>query len=81
MGQFVLAGILTAIGGIIFSGLIGNLFNGMDYGSAPVLGICAYLCAVVVVCTGIVVSKLDKRPHSGESHDGREDQPKENTPS
>ncbi len=67
--QFVLAGIAVAIGGMFVSDLLGNLFNGMDYGSASVLGICMYLCVVVVTCTGIIVSKLDKTSHFGNSHD------------
>ena len=65
--QFVLAGIAVAIGGLFFSALIGNLFNGMDYDAAAIIGICMYLCVVVVTCTGIIVSKLDKNSHSGEA--------------
>ena len=65
--QFVLAGIVIAIGGMFFSDLVGDFFNGMDYGSASVLGICMYLCVVVVTCTGVIVSKLDK--NSEESQD------------
>ena len=64
--QFVLAGIAVAIGGLFFSGLIVNLFNGMDFGAAAILGSCMYLWMVVVSCTGIIVSKLDKNSHSGE---------------
>ena len=67
--QFVLIGIAIAIGGMFFADLAGDFFNGMDYGSASVLGIGMYLCAVVVVCTGIIVSKLDKNSHSEESDD------------
>ena len=65
--QFVLAGIAIAIGGMFFSDLAGDFFNGMDYGSASVLGFCMYLFVVVVTCTGIIVSKLDK--NSEESQD------------
>ena len=56
--QFVLAGIAVAIGGLFISELAGKWFNGMDYGSACVLGICLYLCVVVVTCTGILFTKL-----------------------
>lgn len=69
IGQFVLAGIVVAIGGMFVSELTGKIFNGMDYGSASVLGIGMYLCVVVVACTGIIVSKLDKNSHSEESDD------------
>lgn len=67
--QFVLAGAAAAIGGLFISDLSGNFFNGMDYGSASVLGICMYLCVVVVACTGIIVSKLDQNSCSKEPHD------------
>ncbi len=58
--QFVLAGIAVAIGGLFVSELAGKWFNGMDYGSACVLGICLYLCVVVVTCTGILFTKLEQ---------------------
>lgn len=64
--QSVLAGVAVAIGGLFVSELTGDFFNGMDYGSASVLGMGMYLCIVVVTCTGVVISKLDK--HSEESH-------------
>jgi hypothetical protein len=59
IGRLICGGIAAAIGGMIVSDFAGMFFNGMDYGSACVLGICMYLCAVVVICTGIIVSKLD----------------------
>ena len=58
--QFVLAGIAVAIGGLFVSELAGKWFNGMDYGSACVLGICLYLCVVVVNCTGILFTQLEQ---------------------
>ena len=67
--QFALAGIVVAIVGVFVSELAGELFNGMDYGSASVLGIGMYLCVVVVTCTGSIVSKFDKNSHFEESHD------------
>ncbi len=59
--HYVIIGIVTALGGMLFSDIAGDFFNGMDYGSACVLGICMYLCVVIVTCTGIIVTKLDKR--------------------
>lgn len=67
--QFGFLGIVVAIGGMVVSDFIGDFFNGMDYGSASVLGICMYLCVVVVTCTGIIVSKLDNNSDSEESCD------------
>ena len=62
--KFVLIGIIVAVGGMFFSDIIGGLFNGMDYGSACVLGIGMYLCVVVVTCTGVIVTRLDRNSDS-----------------
>lgn len=64
IGGSLLAGILVAFGGLCVSDFVGGLFNGMEYGSACVLGACLYLCVVVVTCTGIIVSKLERDPAS-----------------
>ena len=42
----------------VFSDICGGFFNGMDYGSACVLGMGMYLCVVVTTCTGIIISKI-----------------------
>ena len=67
--QFVLAGIAVAVGGLFVSSWISSLFNGMDYGSATVLGICLYLCVVLVTCTGAILLKLEKNAGSNKSQD------------
>ena len=67
--QFVLAGFAVAVGGIFVSELTGKWFNGMDYGSACVLGVCLYLCVVVVTCTGILFTKLDKNANEGKDQE------------
>lgn len=54
-------GLAVAFGGVLFSDVCGNFFNGMDYGAACTLGIGIYLCVVVITCTGIVVSHLGRR--------------------
>lgn len=66
IGVSILAGVAVAVGGMFTSDLSANLFNGMDYGSASVLGICMYLCVVVVTCTGIIISKIEGKSHSDE---------------
>ena len=60
LGYFVI-GLAVAFGGVLFSDVCGSLFNGMDYGAACTLGMGIYLCVVVITCTGIVVSHLEKR--------------------
>lgn len=54
-------GCVVAIVGMYFSDICGSLFNGMDYGSACVLGMGMYLCVVVITCTGIIVSKIGSK--------------------
>ena len=56
--KYFAAGCALAIGGMYFSSLCGAFFNGMDAGSACVLGMGMYLCVVLVTCTGIIVSKI-----------------------
>lgn len=63
----LLTGIVVAVGGLVVSDFFGTVFNGMDYGSGSVMGICMYLCVVVVTCTGVIVSKLDKNFHTEKS--------------
>lgn len=62
--QYIIVGIAVAIGGMFASDIAGHFFNGMDYGSACVLGICMYMCVVVVVCTGFIVMKINQDTHS-----------------
>lgn len=63
IGQYLAAGIVTAVGGMLVSDLAGTFFNGMDYGSACVLGMCMYLCVVLVTCTGVLAAKLNNHAH------------------
>ncbi len=59
--QYVLLGVVVAVGGMFVSDLAGDLFNGMGgYGFGCILGICMYLCVVIVTCTGIIITKLNK---------------------
>ena len=61
IGRYFVLGCIVAIVGMFFSDICGNFFNGMDYGSACVLGMGMYLCVVVVTCTGIIVSKITSK--------------------
>ena len=60
LGYFVI-GLAVAFGGMLFSDVCGNFFNGMEYGAACTLGMGIYLCVVVITCTGIIVSHLEKK--------------------
>ncbi len=70
VGLYLLLGLFLAFVGVLFSDLCGDFFNGMDYGSACAVGMGAYLCIIVVVCTGLILSKLSALSKGG-SGDGR----------
>ncbi len=59
--RYILLGIAVAIDGMFVSDIAGSFFNGMGgYGFGCILGICMYLCVVIVTCTGIIITKLNK---------------------
>ena len=62
-------GCVLAIVGMFFSDLFGDFANGMDYGSACVLGMGMYLCVVVVTCTGIIISKITSKQSEDKSEE------------
>lgn len=74
IGRYFLMGCVAAIVGMFFSDICGDFFNGMDYGSACVLGMGMFLCVVVITCTGIIVSKIGSKPNE-ENTGEKEDQP------
>lgn len=71
--RYILLGIAVAVGGMFVSDITGHFFNGMDYGSASVLGMCMYICVVIVTCTGVIVAKLSENSRSEESCDKQSD--------
>ena len=52
--------LVVSFGGVLFSDIFADIFNGLPYGTGAILGMCAYLCVVVITCTGIIVSKFEK---------------------
>ena len=69
IGRYFVLGCIVAIVGMFFSDMSGNFFNGMDYGSACVLGMGMYLCVVVVTCTGIIISKIASKQNEAISEE------------
>ena len=61
LGAYFVIGLAIAFVGVIVSDVFADIFNGLPYGTAAILGICAYLCVVVVTCTGIIISKLEEK--------------------
>lgn len=77
IGTSLFVGLIVAFGGLWVSDLVGSIFNGMEYGSACVLGVCLYLCVVVVTCTGIILEKLEKIAPSAAPAEEKDDPQKE----
>ena len=59
--KYFVIGLVVSFVGVLFSDITGTVFNGMDYGSACAVGMGMYLCIVVIVCTGIIVSKIEPK--------------------
>lgn len=61
----VFKSVLIAIGvtlvGLIFAALFGECVNGFSRESSTVLGMVAFSCFVTVVCTGLVLSRLNRK--------------------
>ena len=57
----ILAGIGTALIGSVTSPLLAKIaFSGLPYDSALIAGWIMYLCVVIVVCAGVILSKAKK---------------------
>ncbi len=59
--KYIVIGIVVAVVGMYVSDIAGHIFNGLGgYGFGCILGICMYLCIVIVTCTGIIIIKVNK---------------------
>lgn len=61
IGAYLVIGLIVAFVGVLFSDIFADIFNGLPYGTGAVLGMCAYLCVVVITCTGIIISKIEEK--------------------
>ena len=61
IGAYFVIGLVVAFVGVLFSDIFADIFNGLPYGTGAVLGMCAYLCVVVITCTGIIISKIEEK--------------------
>ena len=61
IGAYFVIGLVVAFAGVLFSDIFADIFNGFPYGTGAVLGMCAYLCVVVITCTGIIISKIEEK--------------------
>ena len=56
----LVAGVGVAVLGAVVAALFGTWINGFSRESATLFGLGLYLCFVLVVCTGVILSKLKK---------------------
>lgn len=70
VGAYFVIGLVIAFVGVIVSDVFADIFNGLPYGTGAILGMGAYLCVVVITCTGMIVSKLEEK--MGNSSDDNE---------
>lgn len=61
VGVYFVIGLIIAFVGVWVSDIFADIFNGLPYGTGAILGMCAYLCVVVVTCTGIIISKFEEK--------------------
>ena len=61
IGAYFAIGLVIAFIGVWVSDVLADIFNGLPYGAGAVLGMGAYLCVVVITCTGIILSKLEEK--------------------
>ena len=56
----LVAGVGVAVVGAVVAALFGPWMDGLSPGGPNLVGLGLYLCFVLVVCTGVILSKLKK---------------------
>ena len=56
-------GVMVAVLGLYFAELFASVFNGLSNDSGRIVGMLAYNCTVMVICTGVIVTKIYEKPH------------------
>ena len=57
----VLTGLAVGAGVVVFTAAFAAFFDGMAFEAGVALGIGVYLCAVVCVCTALILAALNKK--------------------
>lgn len=60
MWKYILIGLGTIVLEWIFLALVFEVFNGLDQTSGVVMGTAFFLAFEMVICTGAIVSKIEK---------------------
>ena len=61
MGKYILIGIGVVIVEWIFLAFFMEMFNGLSQEGAVVVGAAFFLAFEMVICTGVILSKLEKK--------------------
>lgn len=61
MWKYVLAGLCVVIVEWVFLALFREVFSGLSQEEAVVVGAAFFLAFEMVVCTGLIISKLEKK--------------------
>lgn len=61
MGKYILIGIGVVIVEWIFLAFFMEMFNGLSQEGAVVIGAAFFLAFEMVICTGIILSKVEKK--------------------
>ena len=61
MGKYILIGLCVVLVEWIFLSLFSEIFNGLSQEGAIVVGSAFFLAFEMVICTGVIVSKIDKK--------------------
>ena len=60
MWKYVLIGLGTIVLEWIFLALVFEVFNGLDQASGVVMGTAFFLAFEMVICTGAIISKIER---------------------
>ncbi len=61
MGKYILIGLGVVLAEWIFIAFFSEMFNGLSQEGAVAIGSAFFLAFEMVICTGVIVSKIDKK--------------------
>jgi len=66
IGKYILNGLGVVLVEWVFLAIFSEMFNGLSQEGAVVVGSAFFLAFEMVICTGVIVSKIDKKKDSEE---------------
>lgn len=61
MGKYILIGFAVVLIEWVFLALFSEMFNGLSQEGAVAVGSAFFLAFEMVICTGVIVSRIDKK--------------------